>query len=168
MSLQQALTEWDDKSAADMRTVYSRHLDDDSFTAALIEHIAHEPWQKGATWLLKRHLEEGNKLTPQEIEAVYHLMPQLVHWETRLHILQCIPFMPIAAAEAEIVYVFLQESLRDKVKFVRAWAYGGFFELAAQHPVYAAEAQQLLDKALTEEAASVKARIRQIMRKGRK
>jgi len=55
----------------------------------------------------------------------------------------------------------------DEAKFVRAWAYGGFRELAAQHPKYQPEVSRTLEGALaTETAASVLVQIRRARKRG--
>jgi hypothetical protein len=48
-------------------------------------------------------------------------------------------------------------------KFVRAWAYDGFFRLGQQHHSFEQEALQHLVKAQEEEAPSVRARVRKIL-----
>ena len=80
--------------------------------------------------------------------------------------LQCIPFMPIAKKNINVVYNFLRWTLTDQNKFVRAWSYNGFYELSKQHPEYLDETKQYFEMAMRDEAPSVKARIRNILKKG--
>ena len=94
------------------------------------------------------------------------MLDKLEHWETKLHILQSIPFMPIEITERKKVDAFLRETLTDPNKFVRAWSYNGFYELAMQHSEYLNETKQFFEMAMRDEAASIKARIRNIMKKG--
>jgi len=61
------------------------------------------------------------------------------------------------------VEIFLRVCLLDNNKFVRAWAYKGFYELAVQYPK---ETRQFFEMAMRDEAPSVKSRIRNIMKKG--
>ncbi|MCP4400146.1 MAG: hypothetical protein GY801_22915 [bacterium] len=74
--------------------------------------------------------------------------------------------MPIEKSHANGVCAFLKACLVDRHKFVKAWAYNGLYELATQHREYTEETQQLFDMAMRDEATSVKARIRNIMKKG--
>ncbi len=74
--------------------------------------------------------------------------------------------MPIRAGRKKRLEAFLRECLEDRNKFVRAWAYGGFHQLAVEHAEYRGEAVQLFEKALDEEAASVKARVRKVVERG--
>ncbi|MDA7948078.1 MAG: hypothetical protein MPJ78_11460 [Hyphomicrobiaceae bacterium] len=166
MSIRHYLASWNGKSADDIGDVYERHCADPSFVSDLLELAGDEALQKGATWLLKRHLENNEKLDPEEIEQVYALLPGLTRWESRLHILQCMPHMPVPEARRVAIEAFLRASMTDEVKFVRAWAYGGYWGLARQFPEYRAEAERLCEIAMHHEAPSVKARLRQVMKAG--
>ena len=166
MGMKQVLTNWNGKSVDEIGEVYGRYASTHSFIAQLVQFMSQKPLQKGASWLLKHHFEEGQKLILIEIKQIYQLLPELVHWESKLHILQCIPFMPIEVSQAAQVHEFLHVCVSDKNKLVRAWAYNGFYELAVQHKAYKTEAKQRLEAAMTDEAASVKARIRNVMKKG--
>jgi 3-methyladenine DNA glycosylase AlkC len=80
-------------------------------------------------------------------------------------VLQSIPFMAIDDTNTNNVYNFLRTNLTDQNKFVRVWSYNGFHELSRQHPEYLEETQQYFEMAMRDEAPSVKARIRNIMKK---
>lgn len=56
------------------------------------------------------------------------------------------------------------KGLSDNNKFVRAWAYNGLYELSRQYEDLRIETMLLLDAGLNDEAASVRARIRNILR----
>lgn len=166
MGIKQELAAWDGKSADDIRVIYSRYAEHSSFLVEVIQLIGNTAFQKGATWLMKCYLESGNRLKVNEVNKVYGLLSALEHWESRLHILQCIPFMPIKKTKKKNVEAFLRKRLCDTNKFVRAWAYNGFYELSSQYPEYKEETKQFFEMAMRDEAASVKARIRNIMKKG--
>ncbi len=166
MNIAQELTNWDGKSADDIDAIYSRHRDDASFAFRIVDLCQQAELQKGATWLLKRHFEAGGALQANEIACIYRCLPGLEHWETKLHVLQCIPFMPIAEAEKKQVEAFLRNCLIDDNKYIRAWAYNGFYEISRQYPEYKKETKQFFDMAMKDEAPSVKARIRSILKKG--
>ncbi|MEW8322573.1 MAG: hypothetical protein AB2606_07985 [Candidatus Thiodiazotropha taylori] len=68
--------------------------------------------------------------------------------------------------EQEEVSAFLRECLTSSNKFVRAWSYNGFYELAIQHPQYQQETKVFFEMAMRDKAPSVKARIRNIMKRG--
>jgi len=166
MGIEQDIAAWDGKSTADIMAVYEAHNPETNFADTIIDLSFRQACGKGATWLLKAWLEAGNTLVQSQIKRIYGSLDQLEHWEAKLHVLQSIPFMPIPDAESENVYNFLRLTLNDQNKFVRAWSYNGFFELSRQYSKYLNETKQYFEMALRDEAASVKARIRNIMKKG--
>lgn len=162
MTLQQAISHWDGKSTADIEAIYLHHADTPTFVAQLLPLIATETTQIGATWLLKHHVEAEHAITQAEINEVYRCLPQQVSWAAKLHLLQCLPAWRMPETAVPTIHTFLHHCFKEKNKFVRAWAYNGFYELARQHPKYQAETRQLLTVAAAEEAAAIKARIRHI------
>ena len=162
MTLEQEIDCCDGKSSSDIGGIYDRHKDHHGFTAKLIELSQKAEHQTAATWLLKRHLESDGKLAANEIKKLFKTLPTLESWESKLHVLQCIPFMPIGRSQKKGVEAFLRLCLSDSNKFVRAWAYNGFYELACQHSEYKEEAKLFFKMAMKDEAPSVKARIRNI------
>ncbi len=166
MSVEQEIISWDGKSSSDISAIYTRYKDNDTFLPQLVELSKQEALQKGTTWLLKHYLENGREIDTNQVSKMYKLLPQLNHWETKLHILQCIPYMQIAKAEKRDVETFLRKCLVDSNKFVRAWAYNGFYEISSQYPEYKKETMQFFEMAMRDEAPSVKARIRNLLKKG--
>ena len=168
MTLEHEIAAWDGKSAADIEEIYLQYANAQTFVAELISLIAQDAAQTGATWLLKRYLEDGWPIGQTAVNQIYQHLPQQTHWEAKLHLLQCLPVLSIAPSVTKSVHHFLDTCVVDPNKFVRAWAYNGFYELARQHPQFQPEARQRLTAALQEEAASVKARIRNIFKKDAK
>ncbi len=166
LSIEREIIKWDGKSSSDINVIYNRYSNNDSFVSEIIKLIQQETLQKGTTWLLKRYLENGRAIAPNEISTIFNLLPKLEHWESKLHILQCIRFMQIAKTEKKGVEKFLRKCLTDSNKFVRAWAYHGFYEISIQYPEYKNETKQLFEIAMRDEASSVKARIRNVIKKG--
>lgn len=164
MSMQQEIADWNGKSTDDIQLIYSHYYHKPSFVSEILLLIKQVLYQKGATWLLKKYLEDEGHLTHQEMGSVYRSLPELEFWEAKLHILQCMPLIPIQKSKVKAVESFLRDCLADQNKFVRAWAYNGFYLLANQYPEYQSEIDQLLDQAMRNEAASVKARIRNILK----
>lgn len=166
MSLEQEILNWDGKSSADISDIYSRYSCESNFTITLVDLCKRIDLQKGATWLLKKHLESNHSLSRAQIAIIYTLAPNLHGWEAKLHILQSMAYMPVGEQEKQGVEVFLRNCLMSDNKFVRAWAYNGFYKLALQYPEYKAEVKKFLDMAMKDEAASVKARVRNILKRG--
>jgi len=165
MSINQEIATWDGKSADDIGAVYIEHHSKPGFLDSITNLITDAANQKGATWLLKKWLESGNQFEAERIRKVYDSLQALNDWESKLHVLQCIPYMPIEKDKKRNVELFLRITLTDSNKFVRAWSYNGFYELALQYPEYVNEVKQFFEMALRDESASVKARIRNIMKK---
>lgn len=166
MTLKTDIKAWDGKSAIVMGRVYDRHVERPSFLAEVVSVISDESLQDGATWLLKHHLERESPLDAAQAKEVFQTLPKISNWGAKLHILQSLRWMPIPTRYKKKLEAFLRACLQAENKFVRAWAYSGFYELAKQHPEYRLEAQRLCEQAVNSEAASVKARIRNILAKG--
>ncbi len=162
--LQEDVSAWDGKSSDDIKKIFSAHQKSSSFIADIISLMSEEQYQKAVSWLLKHYLESGGSIKSSDIHSVYRLLPTLSHWESILHLLQCIPYLPISPKDKNAVNAFVRQAMTHSNKFVRAWSYSGLHELACQFPEYKKEAQVFFDRALKEEAASIKARIRNILK----
>lgn len=160
--VKQEIANWDGKAVDVLEVVYDRHCQDAGFGAELVRLLKPPVSQAGASWLLKRYLELGNVLKVAEVRAVFETLSHLEDWQAKLHLLQCLAYLTIGKRDIKRVEPFLRVCLDENNKFVRAWAYNGFYELALQYPDYQAEVNQLLDRGMQDEAASVKARIRNI------
>ena len=155
-------------TAVQLEEIYQNHHLESDFSATLIRYLSDSKQQKHASWLLKKHLETGFEPDKTQRSEIYAQSSQLTDWEAKLHLLQSIRFIPISQDDKSIIDDFLRTCLSDKNKFVRAWAYSGFYELAVQHPEYRVEVEKFFQMALRDEAASIKARIRNIMKTGAK
>ena len=164
MTLLEEISAWDHKSATALQSTYERHRDGKDFLATLLAHIADVELQRAATWLLKRHLEAGYSLSPESSRAILGVLPDQEHWESKLHILQCLPYLDIPEDQSAGLEQFLDSCLESDNKFLRAWAYNGFNELSLRFPRYREEVTHMLARAGESEAASVRARIRNILK----
>ena len=126
MAIEQEISDWDGKSADEIRQVYDRHARSSSFYPDALNLIRSEPLQNGATWLLKRHVEKTGPPESSTARMVYESLPFLSHWEAKLHILQIVPYLPVPADCLHAVESFVRQCLVSDIKFVRAWAYSGF------------------------------------------
>lgn len=118
--------------------------------------------QVAATWILKWLQENGLSFSEAQIENILTLFSQVTYWEAKLHLLQMIPGFVIPTHSRYPLYHILMGYLNEDNKFVRAWSYNGLAQLAEQYPDHRAEVAKLLETGQHEEAASVKARIRNI------
>ena len=106
MTLLEEIASWDGKSATALQSTYERHSDEEDFLATILEHIADVELQRAATWLLKRHLEAGNSLSPGDSRAILGVLSDQEHWESRLHLLQCLPYLDIPRTRALVLSSF--------------------------------------------------------------
>jgi len=167
MTLKADITAWDMKSRDVINDVYLRHCNDSDFVQVLVNLMQDVALQRAATWLLKHHIEQTRaSINPAMVNEIYQNIDKVKHWESRLHILQIMEHLPITTANLKAVEYFVRDCLAADNKFVRAWAFTGFCQIAAQFPAYKTEAKQVLDYALENETAgSVKARVRNELKK---
>lgn len=118
--------------------------------------------QTGATWLLKRLAENHVRFKSEHLIALFGSLSELTHWLSKLHVCQMLQYVTIPEESERNVTWFLERNLWDENKFLRAWSYNGFYELARQHGEYIAYALEQLERGEADKAASVKARIRNI------
>ena len=101
----------DGKSAAALQSTCEFHCAEEDFVATILAHIADVELQRTATWLLKKHLETGNSLTAAGCRAVFGALPAQEHWESKLHILQCVSHLEIPEDESAGLEKFLEACL---------------------------------------------------------
>lgn len=166
MSIESEIESWDGKSSGDIEMIYNRYLVSKNFLSIIIQLLEIEKLQSGASWLLKHYLEDGKPIDFKQASNILGKLNKLVNWEARLHVLQSLPNIPIALDKKAGVEYFLRNNLTSGNKFVRAWTYNGFYELSRQYPEYVQETKQFFEMAMRDEAPSVKARIRNIAKKG--
>ncbi len=155
---------WDGKSTAALQSTYERHRAEEDFVAKILAHVADVESQRAATWLLKKHVEAGNSLTAADCRTVFSVLSDQDHWESKLHVLQCLSYLDIREDDCVGLENFLDTCIKSEKKFVRAWAYNGFNELAIRFPRYREAVDGMLARAGESEAASVRARIRNILK----
>ncbi len=160
MPLLKSLEKWDGRQTALLEKIYQ--TEDDLIKKLLCLLNKGDKVQIAATWLLKKHLEEQGSITKKQILQIYQQIDIFTSWQSKLHILQSMPYMAIPKTVKPKIAQFLHQHLTDTNKLIRAWSYNGLFLLSQQYPEYQKDVNAMLDMALRDEAASVKARIRNI------
>jgi hypothetical protein len=165
MSLKEELAGIDGDSGS-LELFLVRHRSTRSFVNQLVLLIGpDEPkLQIKATALLKRLAESGTKFTTQQLTAIFDSLAEVTHWEAKLHLCQMLQHLKIPNGSETKVVWFLERCLSEENKFLRAWAYNGFYELAKQRHEYYDYAIEQLARAHKEKSAAVKARLRHITR----
>lgn len=162
MSLKAGLQQWDGKSTDDLCSLYLQYKDSASFVKQLISLLVEGESAIGASWLIKHYLDERQQLSKAQTRTVINTLANCEHWQTRLHLLQCLPYLTIEETQRKLVEAFARAGLQDVNKFVRAWSYNGLCLLAERFTELQDEAKSIVAMAMKDEAASVKARLRNI------
>lgn len=167
MELIKALQDFDGKRTGVLEQLDASLPRDDSSATQLLE-IAKHPntnLQVAATWILKRWSEDGDPHIEDAAASLVELLKNAVHWEVRLHLLQMLSRTRIPSTSLSILKKELQCLMADKNKLVRAWSIGVYVAAADQNDALRAGAIAILEKTDLDEAASVRARIRQIRKR---
>jgi len=162
----QTLIGWDKKSSEDITNIYLKLCSEKSFADNAIDCLNDKECQMAATWLLKHHFEQVGIQSEKISNKIYQQLGNIDEWQSRLHILQSIQFLPVSERLKNNVEMFIRQSLVDLNKFVRAWAYNAYYLLSKQYPIYRKEAEEFLNLGLHDEPASVKARIKHCLKEG--
>ncbi|WP_087026551.1 hypothetical protein [Thaumasiovibrio subtropicus] len=157
---------WDGRSAEDIEQVYIEHHTKADFRSDVIDLCLEERSSIGGTWLLKRYLECDGKLSNDEQQVILARIPSYQHSEAILHILQVLAHFSIAQQTRRVLEPFLRHGLSNANKFIKAWSFNGLYELAVQYPELQNEVSEILNLALVQEPASVRARVRRLIKKG--
>lgn len=167
ISLRAALGDYDGKTVATLEAIHAGCAGSAALLDELIDIAACEQAppkvQAGATWLLRRYLQDGQAPTAAGMTRLAAGLGHLDDPWACLHLCQAMGQIAVPASEAEAFATFLRRCLEMSSKFVRAWAYDGFFRLGQQHQHFETEALSLLVKAQEEEAPSIRARVRKIL-----
>lgn len=168
MKLISDIAAWDKKSVDVIIGIYNRYSVEPEFVAQIVSLTPNEKLQSGSTWLLKHYLERHKQpIAKHLVEAIYLHLDKLSEWEAKLHVLQCIEYLPVPEIYKKGTELFVLENVNSEIKFVRAWAYSGYYQLAKQYPDLRQRVETLLTDALeNDRAASVKARIRKLFKNG--
>ena len=160
-----ALDKWDGKSADYLMTVYVQFSEKNNFLCSLIDVIVLTRYQKGSTWLINHWLSNGGKLSRLGTENLIDSLVLLEEWESKLHVLQSFQYLLFPDSKKTELESFILTSLSEKNRFVRAWAYNSYHLLSKRFPEYRDDAIKALEIGLRDESASVKARIRNVLKK---
>lgn len=166
MRLFQQIAAWDGKSVDGIEKILLEHYHDLGFCRQLVQCLDSPELVSGATWLLKNYLERGGRISKREVASVHRRIQHLVHWTDQLHFLQCAEYWSVPDRYRQSTLEFIRGCLQHDRPFVRAWAHHGLFWFANQYPEYQDEVCKLFQQTLKSEKASVKARVRNLMKRG--
>ena len=122
-------------------------------------------FQIGASWIILYATEIHALIGKEAKKRIFEILSWDTNWQIALHFLQLFPFLKIESDEASEILPVLTKLTEHKRPFVRAWAYNALYIAAAENPQLRPLITERLNLALTRENASVRARIRNAVRK---
>ena len=117
-----------------------------------------------ASWLLKFLAEQGVDIGTRQVTKLIQVLELDADDWTLLHLLQLLPYLRLNTTQQDKLHARLDALLARKHKFVRAWTFNGFGVLAATDARWRADTLERFERAMQTEPASVRARIRNVMR----
>jgi len=123
-----------------------------------------EAFQIGATWVMKRWLENGQRLSADQTKRLLRFLKTINATDAKLHLLQMLPALHIPDDHVESLYQTALRLTSSDNKFVKAWACNALAVVAQRQPRYLNRALPLRHTVLETESASVKARVRNALK----
>ncbi|MCA9066440.1 MAG: hypothetical protein KDA96_25405 [Planctomycetaceae bacterium] len=167
MNLIEALQNFDGKRTSELERLSASLPRNDDSVAQLLAVAEHDDTtvQVGSTWILKRWLEEGSPQVEKSAANLVRLLKHATYWEVRLHLLQMLTSLRVPARSLSGLKRLLTRLLTDDNKFVRAWSLSVLAEIADQSEAMRRDVISTIEDAENDEAASVRARVRQIQKR---
>ena len=166
LALQRELASWDGKDTALLAALYQKLQNHDDLASALIDLLGQVDCQKAAGWLLRQHLKHDVILDETESDDLMRSLKLVQDNTARLNLLQSLDHVVIEDRNVDRLIWFLDDCMQSGHTFIKAWSYHGYYCLACQHPGYRDQVTQMLEMGLTDEPASVRARIRHCLKAG--
>jgi len=161
----EALRQWDQKSAPQIKDIYQRFSHNGAFLENCLDFLQDPEMQRGASWLLKHHVAQKPQTLPKALLVPYfEMVAQLDHWESKLHMLQSLEHLSVPTAQKPKVEAFLWDCQAEDRLLLRAWAYYGLAKIAVDHKSQTADIKLFLEeKSKTERAGSIQVRLRKAL-----
>ena len=86
-----SLVQWDNKTTSELELLYPGFVSLNNFTLVLLHLLSDPQTEIGASWLIKHHLDNHQRISAAEIELFFEKYHDLTCWQSRLHWLQCSP-----------------------------------------------------------------------------
>lgn len=156
------LRDYDGRSQTILSEVANRHRGEADFLSRLVGlALDDEPvLSVGATWILKAELAQGAVLAQKDADRLVRGLERIGAWQAQLHVCQSIVHMTVHTELAPVMESWLTSLLDTPRPFLRAWASDALCRLRGASPQTAA----LLERMELDDAASVRARVRNLKR----
>ena len=167
VNLVESLRRFDGKRTSDLEQLSASMSRSAGSVARLLAVAEHDETtvQVGATWILKRWLEEGVAHVERSAVNLVQLLAHATHWQVRLHLLQMLASLCVPVESLSVLAKELPGLLMDDNKFVRAWALSTLANVADQNDALRQKVISMMKNAGNDDAASVRARVRQIQKR---
>lgn len=116
----------------------------------------------GATWILKSELEDGAQLPDRLVDRIAYSLKKLSSWQAQLHICQSVEMFRLTDEQAKSFLMWAETLAEHPRPFLRAWSLNARVILGRDFEDYRDAAIGALDHADGDNAASVRARARQL------
>ena len=167
MDLIEGLEEFDGKRTAVLERIDAGLERDERSLARLLDasRDGREDFQTGATWLLKRWHDEDERVIEDAAPSLVAVLEVVTSWGAQLHLLQILADLEVPEDACAALTRLLPGCLESENKFVRAWSLSVLASLGDQHVELRDGVLDVLDGADGDEAASVRARLRQLRKR---
>jgi len=162
--LRQKIGEFDGKATTLLGEAEAAFSEDEGYLDTLIallserqDHLA-----SGASWLIKSAIERGDDITEDQVISLVGRLSDVEDWSAQLHLCQVLRRLTVPCQVAGDLADWLMGLLDHERPFVRAWSLDALGAVALVHMTYAQRFNAALDLAKQDEAASVRARARNL------
>lgn len=164
--MQNLLSEFDGRATTILTEIEARCGQQAGYVDALIGFVAAEDanLSEGATWLLKAWLDDKKLLSVSQTRSFLSAVPKVSSWQAQLHICQSIRYLSLPRSDILQIIDWLKPLLHHKRPFLRAWSLDAIVAIAQSHPNYRDLAVEALANAEQDDAASVRARARSLLK----
>ena len=118
-----------------------------------------------AIWIVRKLSETSAELLSKYKPILLNDLTQSPFWEVKAELCHIIPRLKLDFEEIKEAIAFFKNNLDDESKIVKAWSLDALYELSKIEAKIGPEVLKLLNIALEDEAASVRARARNILKK---
>lgn len=162
------LREYDGKSTAILGEIAHRWSQKPHYLEALLGLFRNSDptTQNGASWLFKSFVEGDEPVGNEVSTGLCDQAALLNDWAAQLHVCQSVQHLTFGPVEARKLGTWVRTLLDHDRPFLRAWSLDALVGLSSFDPLLRLQAKKALLQALSDPAASVRARARKLKTPG--
>ena len=160
-NLRNELANYDGQNPSILSEISARHEGQASFLSDLVTLASDEEAvvSEGATWIIKALVEKGRTFRPHDIRRLVGGLDDVTAWQAQLHVCQSIRHVAVPREAEPILEQWVTTLLDAPRPLLRAWA----LDALCQQRGATSETKSLLKRMEADKAASVRARVRNLM-----